>query len=83
MADRIRTEYGIPVIFEPTSLYTARWVAAADPLALKRFTDGNLVALADDHDDQLVFLARNAWHLGKAEEEFPDVRFLKVRESGG
>ena len=57
--------------------------ASDDPLALKRFTDGNLVALADDHDDQLVFLARNAWHLGKAEEEFPEVRFLKTRESGG
>lgn len=83
MADRIRTEYGIPVIFEPTSLYTARWVASDDPLALKRFTDGNMVALADDHDDQLVFLARNAWHLGKAEEEFPDVRFLKTRETAG
>ncbi len=83
MADRIRTEYGIPVVFEPTQLYTARWVAADDPQQLKKFMDGNSIALADDHDGQLVFLARNAWHLGKAEEEFPELRFLKTRESGG
>jgi peptide chain release factor 3 len=81
MADRIRTEYGIPVIFEPTQLYTARWVAADDPAQLKAFMDGNGLALADDHDGQLVFLARNAWHLGKAEEEFPRLRFLKTREA--
>ncbi|MGE4529104.1 MAG: peptide chain release factor 3 [Rhodospirillaceae bacterium] len=81
MADRIRTEYGIPVVFEPTQLYTARWVAADDPLQLKRLLDANAAAIADDHDGQPVFLARNAWHLGKAEEEFPKVRFLKTREA--
>ena len=69
------------MIFEPTQLYTARWVAADDPAQLKAFADGNGIALADDHDGQLVFLARNAWHLGKAEEEFPKLRFLKTRET--
>ena len=28
LADRIRTEYDVPVRFESTSLYTARWVEA-------------------------------------------------------
>ena len=27
-----------------------------------------------------VFLARNAWHLDKAEEDWPDLRFLKTKE---
>ena len=81
MADRIRTEYDVPVVFEATQLYTARWVAAADPLLMKRFIDANGTALADDHDGHLVFLARNAWHLGKAEEEFLGVRFLKTKET--
>ncbi|MBN2751381.1 MAG: peptide chain release factor 3 [Rhodospirillaceae bacterium] len=81
MADRIRTEYGIPVAFEPTQLYTARWIAAEDTLQMKRFCDANAVAIADDHDGHEVFLARNAWHLNKAEEEFPSVRFLKTKET--
>src|SRR5436190_687692 len=35
LADRIRTEYNIPVHFEGTTLYTARWIEAPDHLALK------------------------------------------------
>ncbi len=80
MADRIRTEYQVPVIFEPTSLYTARWIEADDHQLLKSFIDANGSAIADDHDQAPVFLARNAWHLDRAGEDFPDVRFLKTKE---
>ena len=80
LADRIRTEYGIPVRFEPTSLYTARWLEAEDPLALKRFIDANTSSIADDHDEAPVFMARNAWHLSHAEETGSEIRFLKTKE---
>lgn len=80
LADRIRTEYNVPVRFEPSGLYTARWVAADDPRVLKDYADKNSATIADDHDGSLVFLARNAWALGKAEEDWPDIRFLKTRE---
>ena len=36
--------------------------------------------LAEDHDGELVFLARNAWHLGKVAEDFPDIILKKTRE---
>ena len=80
LADRIRTEYNVPVRFEPSGLYTARWVVADDPRLLKDYADKNRATIADDHDGGLVFLARNAWALGKAEEDWPDIRFLKTRE---
>ena len=80
LADRIRTEYEVPVFFEVTSLYTARWVEADDNLTLKKFIDDNSAAIAEDHDRSPVFLARNAWHLDKAAEEWPDIRFLKTKE---
>jgi peptide chain release factor 3 len=80
MADRIRTEYEVPVIFESTSLYTARWIRADDSQILKKFINENSTAIADDHDDDPVFLARNAWHLDRAGEDFPDVEFLKIKE---
>lgn len=79
MADRIRTEYDIPVIFESTSLFTARWVESSDPLALKKMLDANQTSIADDHEDQPVFLARNAWHLERAAEDYPNIRFLKTK----
>ncbi len=80
MADRIRTEFDVPVHFEPTSLYTARWVEAEENLNLKKFVDANKASLAEDHDGAPVFLARNAWHLDRGSEDWPDIRFLKTKD---
>jgi peptide chain release factor 3 len=80
LADRIRTEYDLAVRFEPTTLHTARWLAADEPAELKRFLDGNRAAAAEDHEGAPVFLARNAWHLNDAQESWPKVRFLKTKE---
>ncbi len=80
MADRIRTEYDVPVHFEQTELYTARWVTCSDAQMLKKFTDENKSSLGNDHDGDLVFLARNGWHLNKAQEDFPDIIFSKTKE---
>ncbi len=80
LADRIANEYDLPVRFEPTSLMTARWLEADEASQIKRFTDANSGAIADDHDDCPVFLARNAWHLDTAIKEWPDLRFLAIKE---
>ena len=80
LADRIRTEYDIPVHFEPTTLYTARWIEADEDRMIKKFADGNSASMADDHYGDPVFLVRNAWALDRAGEDFPDLRFLKTKE---
>lgn len=80
MADRIRSEFGIPVIFEPTQYYTARWVSSEDKNEFKKFQDTNQLNIAEDHDGAIVFLARNAWHLGKIQEDFPKLILSKTRE---
>ncbi|HAU29158.1 MAG TPA: peptide chain release factor 3 [Rhodospirillaceae bacterium] len=80
LADRIRTEYDIPVHFEDTGLYTAQWVQTDNAADLKKFVDGNQSSLATDHDGSFVFLARNAWQIGRAKEDWPKIKFLKTRE---
>ena len=75
LRDRIRSEYDIPVKFEATSLYTARWISCEDSSMLKKFIDANQVAIAKDHDGDPVFLARNAWHLSDAEEKYKEIIF--------
>ena len=80
LADRIRTEYNIPVHFESTTIQTARWLEADDHRTLKRFVDANVAELAYDHDEEPVFLARNTWRLENAIKEWPEVRFLKIKE---
>jgi len=81
MGDRIRTEYDVPVRFSPSSLHTARWLEADDPALLKRFIDKNIGSIADDHDGLPVFLADDNWHLNRAAELWPDIRFLKTVET--
>jgi peptide chain release factor 3 len=81
MADRIRTEYDVGVRFSPVELHTARWLEADDPRMLKKFIDKNPASIADDHDGTPVFLARNAWHLNKAAEDWSEIRLLKTLES--
>jgi len=79
LADRIRTEYDIPVKFEQTELYTARWLSADDPVVLKKFLDTNQGAVANDHDGDPVFLARNAWHLNDAQDKNPAIKFRATK----
>ncbi|MBR6675339.1 MAG: peptide chain release factor 3, partial [Alphaproteobacteria bacterium] len=63
----------------PTIYYTARWVKG-DTAKVKKFMDMNMSCTATDHDGEAVFLARNAWHLNKAGEDYPDLEFMKTRE---
>jgi len=79
LADRIRTEYQVPCTFEPTTLMTAEWVEG-EPREVKQFSDQNRASMAVDHAGAPVYLARNNWHLDKAKEDFPSLKFLKVKE---
>lgn len=88
LADRIRTEYNIPVKFEQTALHTARWVDTpkdsvnndAASLEMKDFMDNNKANIAFDHDKEPVFLARNAWHLDDMNDKYPKLVFAATRE---
>ena len=80
LADRIRTEYNLPVRFETAALHTARWLESAKNDKLESFIDQNLPNIAEDHDGHPVFLARNAWHLDNANENWPDIKFLATKE---
>ena len=80
IADRLRTEFNIDVIFEPTQYYTARWIDCEDKTVLEKFCSTNAFNIAEDYDGSKVFLARNAWHLGKVKEDFPQIELHKTRE---
>lgn len=79
LAERIRNEYSVPVKFEQTPLHTARWIRSEDPKVLKKFIDAQPSAIANDHDGDPVFLARNAWHLDDAQDKNKDIEFVSVK----
>ena len=80
LADRIATEYDLPVIFEGTSFEIARWIDGDDPRAIKKFSDAHRDNIATDHSGATVFLARNEWQLNRAKQDYPELRFLQTRE---
>jgi peptide chain release factor 3 len=80
IADRIRTEFNVPVQFEPVNLQTARWIEADDPAEVQRFLNANQGDAAEDHTGAPVFLARNDWHIERTGKDWPKLRFQKTRE---
>ncbi|MCG8442420.1 MAG: peptide chain release factor 3, partial [Caulobacterales bacterium] len=80
MAERLKAEYGLEVDFEVPPYETARWLAADDPAVLEAFAGKNRGQMAEDLDGAPVYLAKNSWEAGYAEEKNPEVRFLKSKE---
>ena len=80
MAERIKTEYGLEVIFEVPPYQTARWVRADDNAKIEEFIGKNRNNMAEDLDGDPVYLAKSTWDVGYAQEKNPELRFLKAKE---
>ncbi len=80
MAERIKTEYGLEVVFEQSMYQVARWVVSDDPAALQAFINKNQGAIAEDLDGAPVLLAKSQWDVSYAADKNPDLRFLKIKE---
>ena len=81
LKERLASEYNLDVTFEDTQYITARWVSGAND-DMKKFIDGNRASLGEDRDKTPVYLARNDWDLGRAQEDWKDLKFSEVRERG-
>ena len=80
LATRMEAEYGLPIGFEPSPYEVARWVSADDPAELKRLAEALRSSMAEDGDGDPVLLMRNAWELGRFQQEWPAIRFTSVKE---
>ncbi|MEM1106335.1 MAG: peptide chain release factor 3 [Pseudomonadota bacterium] len=80
MSERLGAEYGLEVTFETAPFKVARWLASADAGLLDAFMDKNKSASGHDLDGAPVYLAKNAWDVGYAQEKNPDIRFSATKE---
>ncbi len=81
MADRLGSEYGLEVVFEPSPFAEARWLGG-DKAAVEDFAGKHRGAMARDIDEAPVFLAKSAWETGYVVERYPEVRFERTKERG-
>jgi peptide chain release factor 3 len=77
---RMEAEYGLKLGFEASPWEIARWVCAEDPAELKRVLATLRPSAAEDVDGAPVLLIRNAWELGRFQQDWPTIRFESVRE---
>jgi peptide chain release factor 3 len=80
LASRLEQEYGVTARLEAAPYETARWITSEKPDAVERFCAAERSSIADDNASTPVFLARNAWALRRATEEWPDIAFRNVME---
>jgi peptide subunit release factor RF-3 len=80
IASRLQAEYAVRGSFEAVQFTTARWLKCADKNKLSEFCEKNKYNTAEDGNGALAYLAPNAWHLTRIQQDFPDIEFLKTRE---
>ncbi len=80
MVERLAAEYNLEVGFETAPYNVARWIASDDARTIELFMDKNKSSSGFDLDDSPVYLAKNAWDVGYAQEKNPDIRFSATKE---
>ncbi|MCB1670090.1 MAG: peptide chain release factor 3 [Gammaproteobacteria bacterium] len=80
VAFRLQDEYKVECIYEPSSIYTARWVHCDKPAKLEEFRKKAHDNLAVDAGGCLTYLAPTRVNLSLTEERWPDIEFHATRE---
>ena len=77
---RLKDEYKVEAIYEPTNLQVARWVESEDINKFEEFKKKASENLALDGGGHLTYLAPTRVNLNLMEERWPEIRFLSTRE---
>ncbi|MDA1077035.1 MAG: peptide chain release factor 3, partial [Proteobacteria bacterium] len=80
VAHRLKTEYRAGCVYEPVTLYTARWVECADDKMLQQLKSKARENLAVDGAGYLTYLAPTRANMQLTNERWPDIEFRKTRE---
>jgi len=80
LADRLATEYGVPIDFETARFEVLRWIRSDDPRKLEEFIAANRFSVANDLDGDPVFMAQSNFSLNYALERAPAIRAVEIKE---
>ncbi|MEZ5492600.1 MAG: peptide chain release factor 3 [Gammaproteobacteria bacterium] len=80
VAFRLKDEYKVDCLYEPSSIYTARWVHSDNGAKLEEFRKKAHDNLAIDGGGCLTYLAPTRVNLALMEERWPDIEFFATRE---
>ncbi|MCX2560223.1 peptide chain release factor 3 [Acetobacter farinalis] len=78
---RLKAEYGVAIGFDAVPFSLARWVTGPRE-KIETFSMVNRSAMADDLDDDPVFLASSAFMMRRTQEQNPDITFHDIKQIG-
>ena len=79
LADRLGTEYALPIAFDQVPFEAVRWIAADDKAVVEQFIEKNRSSMSLDLDGDPVFLAATEFNLKWTADKNPQVRFLEIK----
>jgi peptide chain release factor 3 len=82
VAARLQSEYRVDALYDPSSIHTARWLTFPDEAMRRNFEKQHGASMANDVDDNPVYLATNKYNLEVTMERWPKVGFHSTREHG-
>ena len=80
LAERLESEYGLPISFEQSRFEVCRWVSCEDHAELDKFVAAYPSSIAADLDGAPVFLATSAFNLRYDQERWPKIVFADVKD---
>ncbi|ANA13576.1 MULTISPECIES: peptide chain release factor 3 [Acetobacter] len=81
LQSRLKAEYGVAIGFDSTPYSLARWITGPRE-KIEAFAAAHRSAMADDLDDDPVFLATSAFMMRRTEEQNPDINFHDIKQIG-
>jgi peptide chain release factor 3 len=80
VAYRLKDEYKVDCIYEPVTIYGARWIESDNKEKLEEFRKRAYENLAIDGGGYLSYLAPTRVNLSLMQERWPDIEFHSTRE---
>ena len=80
LADRLNSEYGVPIDFETARFEVLRWISSSDQKKLDEFIAANRFSVANDLDGDPVLMAQSNFSLNYALERAPDIKAVEIKE---
>ena len=80
VAYRLKDEYKVDCIYEPVTVFGARWVHSSNKAKLEEFRKKAYENLSVDGGGYLTYLAPTRVNLSLMQERWPDIEFRATRE---
>jgi peptide chain release factor 3 len=79
-AARLASEYGVQASYEPVNIFAVRWITSKSQKKLKEIMAKFSNSLVEDFEGHPALFFSSKFRLEQAQEDWPDISFMQIRE---